>query len=581
MRRMLAGLFILVLIGTAVAWASPHPQANLFQLFVLEARTDLELAADAHLGEGIRPTEPDEWTFNTDLESATVVVDLWFDNELLADAVFGVGKRPAEWFGATSTNPELIARNVRHDLELTADAVFGEDTRPDTWAGAAPIYRCDRTIQNVTRLLDTIYNTRPATSTSVLDYCRSVKDEIDNELLPVIFEQAAAPDEQLPALVLAVRGDLERLANELLGVGNRPASWVGNVEQGSPTLAADTNADLERLADLELGSAVRPEEWIGLLSSSPALAYRNLRFNLELLADISLGEAVRPHGWQGEDPLTRCDITEQALVFILERNFEFTVDLTLAESPTFCELTTFTANSIAENPPQIDVEEEEAQRYTAESNYAFAYLDVAALDYMGIMPKGTKFRAWYRNYNESNMMFVSGENFALYIDRRFTTMEEEIFRTLPTLDGVIPLAFCDTGWCNGPGPTPTPTGSGALLALINNAAGTQPPPPAGQPGQPGEKIQVSWNHIRVTYLLDRPEIGSVQVALEICAEPQQVTCEPVTSVFDSGLGTFKPVLSQYNGLNVYEFRYGYNQNVRIEGATRFSPDIWISDPTIR
>lgn len=578
MRRVLLGLCMLILIGTVVVWAAPNPQANLFQLFVLEARTDLETLANAALGEGVRP---EEWTFNTDLESETVVVDLWFDNEVLADEVFGEGTRPAEWFGATSSNAELVARNVRHDMEITADTVFEGRERPENWNGAAPVFRCDRTTQNLIRLLDTIYNTRPTTAASVLDYCRAVNDEIENELSSVIFEQSATPEDQLPALVLAVRGDLERLANELLGVGSRPSTWVGNVEQNSPTLAADTAADLERLADLELGSDVRPEEWSSFVTTSPALAYRNLRFNLELLADLSLGEDVRPNGWQGEDPLTRCDVNVQALVFILERNLDFTVDQTLSDSPNFCELTEFTANSIAENPPEIDVEEEEALRYTAESNFAFSYLDVAALDYMGIMPAGTKFRAWYRNFNESNMMFVSGDNFAVYIDRRFTTMEEEIFRTLPTLDGVIPLAFCDANWCNGPGPTPTPTGSGALLAILSGGTpqATQFVPSGG--GQDGQLTQVSWNHIRVTYLLDRPEIGTVQVALEICAEPQQITCEPVVSVFDNGLGTFKPVLSQYNGLNVYEFRYGYNQNVRVEGQLYVSPDIWISDPTIR
>ena len=52
---------------------------------------------------------------------------------------------------------------------------------------------------------------------------------------------------------------------------------------------------------------------------------------------------------------------------------------------------------------------------------------------MGQMPLGTRFRAWYRNYNDSTMMFVSGENFALYIDRRFTTLPQDVFDRLPTL----------------------------------------------------------------------------------------------------------------------------------------------------
>jgi hypothetical protein len=34
-------------------------------------------------------------------------------------------------------------------------------------------------------------------------------------------------------------------------------------------------------------------------------------------------------------------------------------------------------------------------------------------------------------------------------------------------------------------------------------------------------------------------------------------------------------------LNVYEFPYGYTPNLIVEGATLTSPDIWISDPSIR
>jgi hypothetical protein len=40
-------------------------------------------------------------------------------------------------------------------------------------------------------------------------------------------------------------------------------------------------------------------------------------------------------------------------------------------------------------------------------------------------------------------------------------------------------------------------------------------------------------------------------------------------------------VSQYNGLNVFEFVYGYTSNLIVEGSTLTSPDIWISDPSIR
>jgi hypothetical protein len=179
------------------------------------------------------------------------------------------------------------------------------------------------------------------------------------------------------------------------------------------------------------------------------------------------------------------------------------------------------------------------------------------------------------------MMFVSGDNFAVYIDRRWTTMTEEVFNTLDTLEDIRPLTFCDAVWCNGPGPTPTPTGSSPLELLIFEA--TIPPTPVildDGTVQVG-KIQVSWNHVRVTYVGDFPERASAQVALEICVEPQQITCEPVISVYDNRIGVPKPVLFQTIGLNVYEIEYGYISNLLIEGPTLVSPDVFISDPTIR
>lgn len=142
-----------------------------------------------------------------------------------------------------------------------------------------------------------------------------------------------------------------------------------------------------------------------------------------------------------------------------------------------------------------------------------------------------------------------------------------------------PLAFCDARWCNGPAPTPTPTGSGPLELLLLQTTPAAPPPVDGDIS--GERTQVSWNHVRVTYLQDNAQTRTAQVALEICNETTQITCEPVIRVFDNALGVAKPVLSQFNGLNVYEFPYGYNTNLLIEGATLVSPDVWISDPTIR
>ncbi len=583
MRRI--GLFIVALfvVAVSIVQSAPNSQANLFELFISQARADLELIADQAIGIGVRPPN---WTFNFEFASETAVVDLWFDNETLAEAIFGVGSRPAEWFGATTNDIQLLARNIRHDLEISADEVFGIRTRPDEWFGSAPIYRCDRTVQNIVRILSNIYNTQDSVSLTLFNYCDELQNALVNDLLTTVYNAPTAgviADVAVTEQTLAARGDLERLANELFGVNVRPPGWRWSVgmDGTSPTLAIDINADIELLLAEKLPVAQRPTLLPGL-TASPTITLRNLRYNVESITTTILGRGVRPNGWQGVNPVERCEPLTQGLILIAQRNYAFVVDEALGASPDFCELIAFTANSVVENPPPVDEEAVQAQdsRFMAESRNAFSYLDVGTRQYMGIMPSGTVFRAWYRNYGESNMMFVSGDDFALYVDRRWTSMEIEVYRTLPTLDGRIPLTFCDAGWCNGPGPTPTPTTSGPLLALYQ---GTDVPSVgSAQPTlQAGSKSQVSWNYIRVTYLLDRPEAGVAQVGLEICAEPQQINCEPVLSVFDSNLGVTKPVLSTFNGLNVYEFTYGYTANLRIVGATRFSPDVWISDPTIR
>lgn len=176
------------------------------------------------------------------------------------------------------------------------------------------------------------------------------------------------------------------------------------------------------------------------------------------------------------------------------------------------------------------------------------------------------------------MMFVSGDDFAVFIDRRWTSLPQNVFDSLPTLEGVAPLTFCDANWCQGPAPTPTPTGSGPLALLLAEA--TIPAPPSLE-GEGGTKLRVSWSNVRVSYVSDNADTGTALVALEICTEPQQINCEAVLSIFDSAVGASKPVLSQFNGLNVYELPYGYNANLVIEGETLTSPDVWVSDPSIR
>jgi hypothetical protein len=573
---------LVALVGVPV-WASPVQQTTAVDTtFLFDTRADLETLANLVIGEGARP---ETWTFNADVNSSTFVADLWFDNEQLADEVFGVNTRPPAWMGAAGSTRDIIARAVRHDLELSADQFVGVNVRPPEWRGTTALLRCSRTLQNVLTILSGVYNAQTTTPQSVVNYCEAVRGEIEDELVVAVF--TADELAQLPSRFLAIRGDLERLADERLGLNNRPGGWIGNRDVNSPTLVGDTFLDLETLANALLGQGTRPDGWIGGISNTPAISFQNLRRDLELLADQALGQGQRPFGWQGVDPLLRCEPLVQNLVYLTEQTYNFSAATIDVASPEYCVQIELAANQLAENPPIVDVVEESGDgRLTAESNYAFTYLDYAATQYMGIMPGGTQFRAWYRLFAGSDMMFVSGDNFALYVDYKFTTLPATTFDSLPTIEGRSPITFCDASWCNGPGPTPTPTGFGALNEVLQEATPATPAPVLGiTPGAPvvTDKALVSWNNIRVTYVQDFPDRRVAQVALEICRQPaaQATACEPVLSVTDLVTQQTQQPISQYNNLPVFEFRYGYTTNQLIEGATTYSSDIWISDPTIR
>ncbi|MBK8134945.1 MAG: hypothetical protein IPK52_03735 [Chloroflexi bacterium] len=572
--------FVLVLIAGGVLFVAAQDSTE--ATFQQALRADIETLANESYGSG---TRPETWTGNTDPATPNFLADAFYDNEQLADRIFGLGVRPDEWFGASSPSPALIFRNVRHDLELSATEFFGgQTTRPTEWVGADASLRCDRALQDVLLILNRDYNIQPTSITQVIDYCTVVKAEVEDRIFGEVLDELSATA-VTPELIGGLRGDLERLADERLGLETRPDGWIGNRVDGSPTFISDVFIDLDTLADNELGLDIRPVGWIGAISASPLVSYRSLRFDIETLADATLGEGVRPRGWQGTDPLTRCETTLQTLVTLLTvrfPNFTSVIDPNQPSNEVYCqqvfELTIQTAEAELQNDELLDTVDSSV---IFESQNAFSYLDVAALDYMGVMPWETEFRPWFRNFQESNMMFVTGEGFALFVDRRWTTMPEEAFVLLPNLEGRKPRTFCDATWCNGPQPTPTPTGSGPIIALFEAATPVSTNEAAPTGPIPTNKMLVTWNNIRVTYLVDNAATRTVQVALEICAEAAQVTCEPVLTVYDGNNGLFRPVIQQYNGLNVFEMGYGYQTNVILEGATRYSRDIFISEPGLR
>jgi|GEM_PF-432799 len=556
----------------------PLVPESAFQQTLGDLRNDLELLANRVFPAAQRP---DGWLGNTDFTSASMLADLFIDNELLADAIFS-GTRPAEWIGVSSSVGDIIARNIRHDLELSANEWVGEEIRPDGWIGGPLLFQCDQTLMNAVYLLSITYGVNVSTSEDVFDYCGEVSFEVSDELIPAALGSQQLED--LPEQLLAVRGDLERLADEILGVNNRPGGWIDNVDVESSAFNADLQADLNLLRDVALDTI--PPGWIQTLAIDPVAALRSYRYNLELLADLTLGTGVRPNGWQETGQFLRCDPDVQNLVTVVSAVYPFSVPVTDATGPAFCDIIAFAANRAAENPPPPEVIEElEAdevvEQFTAESRNAFAYDDAGATVYYGVLPWGTPFRAWYRNFGDSTMMYVSGDGFALFIDRRWTTMTDEAFRTLPTLEGVIPMTFCDANWCNGPAPTPTPTGSGPILDIINS--GTEPvqsQPQVTPDADTTGKQLVTWNNIRVTYRLFQEEFGTVLVSLELCTESNQVVCEPVNSVFNTVTQQGVSAQSVQGGLNVYQLPYGYRTEFVFESQTLYSNDIWLNDPSL-
>ncbi len=583
--RRLGATVWLVLMGVGLTLAMPAAQDSPTTVFEQNLRADLDLLA----GIVFAGTLPDTWTSNTSTAAPNFIADLFFDNEQLANTVFGEGIRPDDWFGASSPTRELVSRNIRHDLEVSASFYYGGATRPEGWLGAPGRNRCDRTLQTILLVLERDFNVTPTSIEAVVDYCAVLLIEVEAniyiDLLPSVGTQIQSTDN-----TGGLRGDLERLADEKLGLETRPPGWIGNREAASPTFINDLSIDVNTLADNQLGLNVRPNGWNAIsISTSGAVAVRALRANIETLADEVMGEGLRPNGWQGTDPLGRCDTTLQTLVTLVEAGgADIRGNLTSDErnSIVLCSQARGVAIQAAESLPVIALPGggdggTVDSRLLFKSRFAFSYLDVTALQYMGPMPYDMEFRPWYRNFQESDMMFVTGQDFAVFIDRKWTNMPEEVFRLLPNLEGRKPLTFCDARWCNGPGPTPTPTGNGPIIDILN--AGT-PQPTSISPGTgpiPTGKTLVTWNNIRVTYLFDNPATRTAQVALEICAEPAQITCESVISIYDNQTGGYKPILQQYNGLNVFDLPYNYQTNVIVEGSTRYSRDIFISEPGLR
>ncbi|MBZ0296972.1 MAG: hypothetical protein K8L99_30710, partial [Anaerolineae bacterium] len=65
-----------------------------------------------------------------------------------------------------------------------------------------------------------------------------------------------------------LRADLELLANEVLGLEQRPAGWTFNTDQTTATFISDLWFDNELLANEIFGETTRPADWFGANNSS-------------------------------------------------------------------------------------------------------------------------------------------------------------------------------------------------------------------------------------------------------------------------------------------------------------------------
>lgn len=141
---------------------------------LVNARSDLEILANQQLG----AARPEGWSGSLDVNDPQLAVLIRLDLEVLMATLVGLESVPAGWFGAVPSTPHAIARDIRHDLELLADIVVGPSVRPPGWAGDDPVMRCDRSTQNLLRLLRMSYQFEPTVLPTTPDYCQQLAVQV-------------------------------------------------------------------------------------------------------------------------------------------------------------------------------------------------------------------------------------------------------------------------------------------------------------------------------------------------------------------------------------------------------------------
>ncbi len=271
------------------------------------------------------------------------------------------------------------------------------------------------------------------------------------EETPEVATPEPLPDDIL--LLIDARLDLENLATETIGA-ERPELWSGTLDTDDPQFALLVRFDLELLTGRLLGAETRPDGWFGVVASSPYYIARDIRHDLELLAETAMD--MRPSGWIGGDPLMRCDRAAQALVtFIIETNALFTLQADRT-APDFCqqvtnEVTQFVEVNYLSRPEELaaGLPVAPAGAVTVDNRFGVLFVDRGASTRLGVLPEGSTVEPLGRSYAQfSNMMLVSGEGFAGFIDYQFTTLTVNEFNALPDVESVEIEPFCSANWCD-------------------------------------------------------------------------------------------------------------------------------------
>ncbi|MFW5692313.1 MAG: hypothetical protein ACOCX3_03065 [Chloroflexota bacterium] len=257
-------------------------------------------------------------------------------------------------------------------------------------------------------------------------------------------------------LLLPARLDLELLAGQILGA-TRPESWSGSSDASDPQLPLLIRFDLEILAGTALGADTRPEGWFGVITSTPYAIARDIRHDLELLADTVNIE--RPSTWMGGEPLLRCNRATQSLVRLLEQGGVFTLQADRT-APDFCqqaatEASVFVEVNFLANPDltgrvmAAGLNAATISEPAVTEENAVGFLDLAATIRGGIIPVGERIEPVARDSGtDVTLMLVRGIGFEMFVDYRFTNIDEATFNNLPGAGTVRVAPRCDAGWCS-------------------------------------------------------------------------------------------------------------------------------------